>query len=88
MAKLNPAALAEWDDEQGARPEDIRPGVQAVDADMIAAYVVDTEELPQESARPFGQYLDSAWNDYIDPDNPALTNGDVISGALAFWRGQ
>lgn len=88
MEKLNPAALAEWEDEQGANPEDIRPGVQTVDERMIAAYVIEAEELPRVSALPFATYLDREWGEYIDPDNPALTNGDVISGALAFWRGQ
>jgi hypothetical protein len=88
MTKLDPAALAEWDDEQGASPDEIRPGVQPVDAHMIAAFVVDAEELPWESARPFGEWLDGVWNDYTDPDDPTQTNGDVISGALAYWRGQ
>lgn len=88
MVKLDPAALAEWDDEIEAGSEGIRPGVQSVDAGMIAAFVVEAEELPWESAQPFGQWLNEVWNDYTDRDNPALTNGDVIKGALAYWRGQ
>lgn len=88
MTKLDPAALAEWDEEVGADPQDVRDGVQPVDADMIAAFVVEAGELPWDSARPFGDWLDSVWNDYTEPDNPALTNGAVIEGALAYWRGQ
>lgn len=41
MSKLNPDALAEWGDEEGAPAEDVRPGVQRdVTPGMIADYVV------------------------------------------------
>lgn len=88
MTKLDPSALAEWDEEQGACPQDVRPGVQPVDADMIADFVVEAGELPRESAQPFGDWLDGVWNDYTDPGDPTQTNGDVIAGALSYWRGQ
>lgn len=86
-AKLDPKALAEWS-EGGAPGEDIRPGVQPVTADMIRDYVADTKELPPASAEPFATYLYMAWFDFEQPERPDMTNGDVIQGALFFWRGQ
>lgn len=86
MDKLNPDALAETYDEAGAPAGQVRPGVQPIDADMIRAHVIEAEELPAESARPFAEYLNEAWYDYVE--EPGLTNGGVISGALAYWRGQ
>lgn len=79
--KLNPKALAQSD------TDDDRPGTQVVDQDMIQEYAV-SQGLPPVSADPFAEYLYQAWFDYEDPERPAMTNNDVIQGALAFWRGQ
>lgn len=86
MDKLNPDALAEWGEEEGAPDVDVRPGVQRdVTPEMIADYVTDEGELPRVSAEPFGRYLHRAWNDYVESET--LTQRDLIAGALAFWRG-
>ena len=82
MGKLNPDALAECGDFE----LDAREAVQPVPAEMIYQYVTDTNELPEESARPFAVWLDNVWHDFnADGD---LTNGKLIAGALAHWRGQ
>lgn len=82
MKELDPNALAECgDDDLNARA-----GVQQVDADMIAKYVISSGELPRESALPFAEYIHQQWNDYNEDGE--LTNGQVIAGALAYWRGQ
>lgn len=86
--KLNPAALAERYEERGADPADIRDGVQPVDEDMIREHVVEAGSLPTESAGPFADWLDGVFDEYVVPDNDKQTNGDVIKGALAYWRGQ
>jgi hypothetical protein len=87
MDKFNPDALAEWGDEDGAPAEEVRPGVQrGVTPRMITAYVVEAGELPEESARPFGEYLHEHWNDYVESET--VSHRDLIGGALAFWRGQ
>ncbi|MFF8901691.1 hypothetical protein ACF082_29890 [Streptomyces lydicus] len=86
MEKLNPKALAEASDEAGAAPEDVRPGVQPVDKGMIREYVIEAGELPEESARAFAAWLNSVWFDFVE--EPGLSNGEVIAGALAYWRGR
>ncbi|WP_030798918.1 hypothetical protein [Streptomyces sp. NRRL S-337] len=86
MPTLDPNALAEISDEAGAAPEDVRPGVQPVDYDMIRDYVIKAGELPEESARPFARWLNETWFDFSE--EPGQTNGDIINGALAYWRGQ
>lgn len=86
MDKLNPEALAEWGEEEGAPAEDVRPGVQRdVTPEMIADYMVETNKLPRESAEPFAEYLHQTWNDYVEGE--PLTQRDLIAGALEFWRG-
>lgn len=81
-AKLNPKALAESGDSE----LDEREGVQEVTEEMIRDYVTDQEELPAVSARPFAAWLHQDWNDWNE--DGALTNGEVISGALDYWRGK
>lgn len=81
MDKLNPNALAESGTELDERPE-----VQAVTEDMIREYVITSGELPDFSARPFATWLHSVWFDFNEDGE--LTNGKVITGALAQWRGQ
>lgn len=81
MDKLNPNALA----ESGDADLDDRPGVQPVDAQMILDHIIAAEELPPYSARPFADWLHDAWFNFSEDGN--LTNGDVIAGALADWRG-
>ncbi|WP_333743822.1 hypothetical protein [Streptomyces ardesiacus] len=86
MAKLDPNALAEWGDEEGAPANEVRPGVQRdVTSEMITDYVVEAGHLPRESAEPFGEYLHTAWNDYVECET--LRQKDLIEGALEFWRG-
>ena len=86
MDTLNPEALAEWGEEEGAPAAEVRPNVQRnVTAQMITGYVVDEGELPRESAEPFGRYLHEMWNDYVETE--VLTQRELITGALAFWRG-
>lgn len=82
MTDLDPKALAEC----GHTELDERDGVQEVSAGMIREYVIAENELPPESARPFAAYLHEVWNDYNE--DGTATNGEVIAGALAFWRGQ
>lgn len=82
MEKLNPSALAECGDSE----LDEREGVQEVEEGMIREYVISSEALPPESAKPFAAYIHDVWNDYNEDGE--LTNGDVIAGALAYWRGQ
>ncbi|MFF0183475.1 hypothetical protein [Streptomyces sp. NPDC005244] len=86
--KLNPAALAERYEERGADPADIRDGVQPVDEDMIRRYVVEAGHLPMESAGPFADWLDGVFDEYVEDGNDKQTNGEVVSGALKYWRGQ
>lgn len=87
MDKLNPDALAEWGDEDGAPADEVRPNVQRdVTPEMITAYVIEEGELPEESARPFGEYMHAQWNDYVESET--VTQRDLISGGLAFWRGE
>ena len=86
MPALDPNALAETGDEEGAAPEDVRPGVQPVNGDMIREYVIAAGELPEVSARPFAEWLHDAWFDFSEEPGP--TNGDIIAGALDYWRGQ
>lgn len=82
MGKLKPDALAESGDDE----LDARDGVQAVDAFDVKWHVIETGELPAESADPFATWLDQAWNDWNE--DGTRTIGEVIAGALAFWRGQ
>lgn len=86
MPTLNPDALAETSEEAGAAPEDVRPGVQPVDDDMIREYILAAGELPEESARPFAKWLNEVWFDFSEEPGP--TNGAIITGALSYWRGQ
>ncbi|TVZ96507.1 hypothetical protein [Streptomyces sp. BK340] len=81
MEKLNPNALA----ESGDNDLDERPKVQPVTEAMIRAHVIGAEELPPYSARPFSAWLYETWNEF-NADGK-LTNGQVIAGALADWRG-
>ncbi|WP_395759463.1 hypothetical protein OIE82_27055 [Streptomyces althioticus] len=78
---LNPDALAESGDEE----LDTREGVQEVTEDMILSYVLCGNELPPESARPFAEWLEGVWFSFNEDGDK--TNGQVISGALAHWRG-
>jgi hypothetical protein len=82
MDKLNPDALAEsGDDELNGRE-----GVQSVTPAMIREHVINSGELPSESARPFAAWIHECWNDWNEDGE--LSNGQVIAGALAYWRGQ
>lgn len=81
-AKLDPKALA----ENGDVDMDDREAVQSVTKDMVRDYVVAQDELPPESAGPFAVWLNENWNNWNEDGD--LTNGDVIEGALAFWRGE
>lgn len=78
--KLNPRALAQMYDN------DTSPDVQAVTTAMIRSYVVDQKELPPISAEPFAVWLNEVWYEFVGEDG-TTNNGDVIQGALAFWRG-
>lgn len=80
MDKLNPNALAECGYDLDDRPE-----VQAVTAEMISVYVIGAGELPRYSAEPFGEWLAEMWNGFNEDGDK--TNGDVLRGALADWRG-
>lgn len=82
MDKLNPDALA----ESGDTELDAREVVQPVTEMMIYEHVIASGELPRESAKPFAAWLHESWNDWNEDGD--LTNGKVIAGALAYWRGQ
>lgn len=77
--KLDPKALAQ------TGLGDTREGVQPVTRVMIREYVVERNELPDYSAWPFADRLNSVWFEYAE--DPELTNGDVIEGALVDWCG-
>lgn len=79
MDKLNPDALAPME------PDDDRPGVQDADADMIRSYILDSEELPSESAHAFTRYVYKSVFDYNE--NGDLTWRQVIESALEYWCG-
>jgi hypothetical protein len=79
--KLNADALAESGDVE----LDERPGVQAVNAEMIYQYVIDKNELPEESARPFSEWLHGIFTDFNEEGE--ATNGQVVDGALTAWCG-
>lgn len=81
MDKLNPDALADSGDSE----LDAREGVQSVDEYMIKWYVIETEELPEESADPFASWIYANWTEWNEEGKN--TNGDVIAGALDFWCG-
>jgi hypothetical protein len=85
--ELNPKALAEWSDEAADLEENIRPGVQPVDEEMILNYVLRQNELPEESARPFAEWINQNWYQFSGDDQDNVTNGDVIEGALLHWCG-
>lgn len=82
MDKLNPDALAECGDGE----LDEREGVQPVTEMMISEHAIDSHGLPPYSARPFAAWLHEVWNDFNEDGDK--TNGEVIAGALADWRGQ
>lgn len=79
---FDPNALAWFSDE-----DDVPPGFQYVDETMILNHIADTKELPEESAAPFVAWANEAWNDFEDGSD-TQTNGQVIAGMLAYWRGQ
>jgi len=81
MDKLNPDALAECGDTD----LDERPAVQAVTETMISEHAVHSGELPEYSARPFAAWLYEIWTEFNAVGDK--TNGEVIAGALADWRG-
>lgn len=84
--RLNPDALAETSEDEGAPADERRPGVQPVDAGMIERYALDTGELHvPESARAFGAWLHENWYDFNEDGD--RTNGQIVAGALAAWRG-
>lgn len=80
MPALDPKALPK------GHP-DLRPGVQPVDETMIYQYIIDSRELPDESARPFSKWADLMWYEYNEDPETGLTNHQVIDGMLAYWRG-
>jgi hypothetical protein len=82
MDKLDPDALAESGDDE----LDARESVQPVTPAMIREHLRLTEELPSVSARSFAAWIHENWNDWNEDGD--LTNGQVIAGALAHWRGQ
>lgn len=83
--KLNPDAWAVLGDDNDL---DARDNTQEVDADMIYAYILKENELPDYSARPFADWLDDEWCRYTDdPQGGLLTNRNVIYGALIDWCG-
>lgn len=79
--KFDPEALAWFD-----MSDDVKPGHQFVEHSMILDYIVKSGELPRESAYPFAIWADQNWNDY-DDQSGLQTNGQIIAGMLAYWRG-
>jgi len=84
--KLNPDALAEWASDDEGSEDGYREGVQVVDSSMIYAYVVDKNELPPYSAKPFSNWLHSQWFEFSQ-DGVRMTNREVIDGGLEDWCG-
>jgi len=81
VIRFNPKALASCGDDE----LDERPEVQGVSYSMILEYIIDSDELPGVSARPFARWLNEEWNGFNEDGD--ATNGDVLQGALLFWRG-
>lgn len=81
MNTFDPDALAECGDSES----DQRPTVQPVTASMIRAHVIEHNMLPPHSAVPFAAWLADAWGDLNEDGDK--TNGQVLGGALADWRG-
>lgn len=80
--KLNPNAWAWFGDK-----DDVLNGFQYVDEDMIRRHVIDTGELYVDVARRFAEWANGNWNEY-DDGSTTQTNGQIIAGMLAYWRGQ
>lgn len=89
MPALDPKALAMVYEEEGlpVGHPDRRPGVQEVDDGMIYQYVIDSRELPDESAKPFSQWAERMWWEYNENPEAGLTNHQVLDGMLSYWRG-
>lgn len=83
--KLNPEALAEWGEEEGSPPEQVRDGVQPVDEHMILDYVLEKNFLPDYSAQPFSEWLNLNFFQYSEPST--VTNAVVVEAALHDWCG-
>lgn len=43
--------------------------------------------LPTESAQPFANWLDGAWNQYDDASG-TQTNEDILTSARDYWTGK
>lgn len=80
--KLDPDGVA-WFGEDDEMPA----GVQYASEQAIFATVRAADELPVASAMAFARWLYNEWVEY-DDDTGIQTNGQIIAGALAFWRGQ
>lgn len=68
----------------------LNPDVSAADVaegsdEAIFDFVTKSGQLPEESARPFAAWLDGEWNTFNEDEDK--TAGEVIAGALAYWRG-
>lgn len=70
----------------------LNPNAPATDVeedaeDAIYTYVFrDLRALPSESARPFAAWLDEEWNTFNEDEDKTV--GQVVAGALAYWRGR
>lgn len=79
--KLNPLAWAWFENDT-----EVPVGYQYVTESMILDHVL-VVELPKESAIPFAAWADDVWTEYND-GSESQTNGEIIQGMLAYWRGQ
>ncbi|MFB7858839.1 hypothetical protein [Rhodococcus qingshengii] len=80
MEKVDESALAEGPDDSG---EDTREGVQVLTDDMIREWALS--HLPPPSATAFTGWIWDVWLDWNECGDK--TNGQVLYGALADWRG-
>jgi hypothetical protein len=78
--KFNPDAIA----ENGSYEF---PGAQDVHEGMIHAYVIEEWGWPIVSASPFARFADDVWFEYNDGSG-TQTNGQILAGILAYWRGE
>jgi hypothetical protein len=77
---LDPNAIA--DDGSGEFPN-----AQDVDYDMILAYVLAEWGWPNVAAEPFAGLAHDVWYEYNDGSG-TQTNGQILAGILAYWRGE
>lgn len=63
------------------------PGAQDVTELDIYAYVIENWGWPPEAVAPFAGHAYATWFEYNDGSG-TQTNGQILDGILAYWRGE